>query len=119
MSLTERLIFALCEKSEELLEQRFKDNRQLLRQKQNELKEIEAKLVSIEEKWINNQMPFEAYQRWYPDLTKKRMALRAQNDELSQDQQAPWQLLQKELKKLGDLKNLYQISSTVQKTAVS
>jgi len=88
LSLTERLIFALRDKSEELLEQRFKDNRQLLRQKQNELKEIEVKLVSIEEKWINNQMPFETYQRWYPDLTKKRMVLRAQKDELSENQEA-------------------------------
>lgn len=115
MSLTERLIFALRDKSEELLEQRIKDNRELLKQKQNELKEIEAKLVSIEEKWINNQMPFEAYQRWYPDLTKKRMVLRAQKDELSQDQESTWVLLQKELTKLGDLKNLYLSSSTLQK----
>jgi site-specific DNA recombinase len=100
MSLPEKFIIALRDKSEETLEQRLTDNRQVYKQKQRELNEVETKLVNVEDKWISNQMTFEAYQRWYPDLTNKRMALKAQIDELSQDQEQVWLLLQQEMSKL-------------------
>jgi len=115
MSLPERMIYALKETSEQQLELRLKENTGTLKLKRTEHEEADAKLRSVEEKWINNQMTFETYQRWYSDLTSKRMSLRAQIDNLSQDQEHVWTVLYQQLEKLGDMQALYNVSTTLQK----
>jgi DNA invertase Pin-like site-specific DNA recombinase len=118
MSLPERLVSAIRDHSEEQLEQRLKENTSMLRNKRNELEEANKKLTSVEEKWINNQMSFDTYQRWYSDLTNKRMSLSAQIDNLRQDQQQVWTVLYQQLDKLTDMQALYNSADTLQKQQI-
>lgn len=52
------------------MQERLKTNKVLLNVKTSELKKTEEKLRSVEEKWINNQLSFEGYQRWDRELTQ-------------------------------------------------
>ncbi|MGI8583427.1 MAG: recombinase family protein [Chitinophagaceae bacterium] len=115
MSLSGKMIIAIKEKSEAILEERLKENSILIRSKERELHEADTKLKSVEDKWINNKIAFDTYQRWYTELTQKRMNLTSQIENVSQDQKQVWVTLQKELDKLGDLQRLYNISDTFQK----
>jgi site-specific DNA recombinase len=115
LSMPQRLIQAVRNTSEVMLEEKLKQTHNTLKQKKSALSTAEEKLKSIEEKWIINQLSFETYQRWYSDLTNERMALRAQIEKLSQDQGQVWTLLQQELDSLGDLQGLYNTCTTLQK----
>ncbi|MEO9146925.1 MAG: hypothetical protein ABI237_15355 [Ginsengibacter sp.] len=101
-----------------MLSQHLKENIILLHIRESELEESSTKLCSVEEKWINNQMSFETYQRWYNDLTQKRMSLRAQISNLSQSQDETWVLLSKQFYKLNDMRSLYNAASTLQKQQI-
>ena len=77
--------------------------------------DAEGQLKSVEEKWINNQMSFETYNRWYKELTDQRIALKSRVQRLSQNEDEAFVLLQKELYQLEDMNYLYSEASTVQK----
>jgi DNA-binding transcriptional regulator YbjK len=60
-----------------MLKERLENNQELYAKNKKEYEEVDAKLKSIEEKYISNQMSYETYQRWFSDLTKNRRALAA------------------------------------------
>lgn len=56
MSLPEKLIKLIRAESEKTVNIRIKNNKALLIEKERELKQEDAKLLSIEEKWITNKL---------------------------------------------------------------
>lgn len=115
MSLPQRLIIAIKNKSEALLNERLKESNSLLQVKQHDLIATENKLQSIEEKFIANQLNFESYNKWHGQLSTQRYQLRTAIDTLQKDGNQVHFLLQNNLGRLSDLHHIYSLSSTVQK----
>jgi site-specific DNA recombinase len=115
MSLPERLVAAIKEKSEGLMDIRMKDNVKQLLVKRNELAKLEEQLLSVEEKWISNHLSLESYQRWYKDITQKRIHVKTIIHKLSTDQNEVFLLLRENLQELSDMQYVYNASSTMQK----
>lgn len=115
MSLPQRLIVAIRDKSEVILEDREKENRKLLMHKKNEFETVKRQVKSVEEKWINEQISFETYNRWHDELMQKRTRLKSEISRLDQDQNQVYLLLQKNLDLLSDLRYLYETAKTLHK----
>jgi site-specific DNA recombinase len=115
MSLPEQMIKDIKAESEQVLTSKLKDNKQRLQQKQREYDQAISQLESIETKWINNQLSFESYDRWYSQLTPKIHSLKSEIYKSEEDEKDVYELLHKELDRLSDLGYVYQIATTTQK----
>jgi hypothetical protein len=115
LSLPASAVKSLKSKSEKLMEEKFSINHKELQSVKKKMEDAEGQLKSVEEKWINNQMAFETYNRWYKELTDQRIALKSRAHKLSQHEDEAFVLLQKELYQLEDMNYLYNQSSTIQK----
>ncbi|HMG66322.1 MAG TPA: hypothetical protein VK588_01510, partial [Chitinophagaceae bacterium] len=115
MSLPEKIISAVRDHSIDLIEQREKENRKLFDAKRREYDNCEKQLKSIEEKWINEQINFETYNRWHNDLTQKRNLLKVETERLNKTQDEVNLILGNNLDKLSDMESLYKSSTTLQK----
>lgn len=115
LSIPDRLAAAIRIQSESLLEDRQKENRKVLATKQRELEQAQNQMTSLEEKWINNQMQFETYNRWHGDLNEKRMKIAAHIETLSKDQNQLHLLLQVNIESLTDMQHVYNTASTTDK----
>jgi site-specific DNA recombinase len=115
LSLPVSTVKSLKAKSEKLMEEKFSINHKELQSVKRKMVDADSQLKSVEEKWINNQMAFETYNRWYRELTDQRIALKARVHKLSQNEDEAFTMLQKELYHLEDMNYLYSEASTVQK----
>ncbi len=115
MSLPNHLITAIRNRAQSMLEEKLKSNTRAIADHRRNLEQTEKQLVSIEEKYINDKMNFDTYTRWHTDLTQKRINLRAQIDNLGRDQGEIWTLLDEQLDRLQDLRQLYTMARTMQK----
>ena len=115
LSLPNSTVKSIKNKSEKLMEEKFSLNHKELQSVKKKMDDADGQLKSVEEKWINNQMSFETYNRWYRDLTDQRMALKSRVQKLSQHEDEAFVLLQKELYQLEDMNYLYSEAGTVQK----
>jgi site-specific DNA recombinase len=115
LSIPSRMIAAIKARSEDLLEDRLKENKKVLAQKQKQLSQTQEQISSLEEKWINNQCSFETYNTWHSDLNDKRRVLTGEIELLTRDQDQVYLLLQDNLLPLTDLNYLYSNAATVKK----
>ncbi|WP_129022405.1 recombinase family protein [Edaphocola flava] len=70
MSLPENYLSYLKQNINAVFDRKMSADKELLKVKQRELSEEERKLESIEEKWINNQIAHDTYDRWHTNLSK-------------------------------------------------
>lgn len=115
LSLSDKLIAATRNVATEMMDTQLRQNTETLRQKKQELQHAETMLISVEKKWIEDEIEHESYQRWYNDLTKKRIKLRAEIENLSQSKNNLNVLLHSELDKLSNLQDIYFNASTIEK----
>ncbi|MFN2458869.1 MAG: zinc ribbon domain-containing protein, partial [Chitinophagaceae bacterium] len=83
MSVPQRIINTMRERSDQVLEQQMKENSKAAMKCRRELQMAEEQLHSVEEKFITNQVSSETYQRWHSDLTVKRLQLKSEIDKFS------------------------------------
>jgi hypothetical protein len=79
------MVKSLTLKSEFLLETRMKDRTLLITKKRSELDRVETDLLSLEKKWIADQISFETYNRWNGDYSRQRNYLRTQLDQINKE----------------------------------
>jgi len=115
LSLPSHTIKAIKCNSEKLMEEKFKHNHKELTDIKRKLEQTDEQLKSVETKWVNNQMAFDTYNRWFNELTDKKIALKAQILKLSLDENEAFVLLQKEIYELSDMNNIYTQAETVEK----
>ena len=115
MSLPNKTIKSIKQKSEAILDNRLSENRKLLMHKKTELVETERQLHSIEAKWIKNEINADTYNRWYSQLNQKTIELRNNVAELSREDNEIEMLLKNELDKLSDLQSVYLSATLPQK----
>jgi site-specific DNA recombinase len=115
MSLPDKIINGIKEASMAAINLRIKNNKSLVAEKESELAKEEAKLHSIEEKWITNQINHDSYQKWYDIINKNRMLLSESINRLNSDQEKVYKVLFKNLEYLKDLKYVYSQADTTEK----
>jgi len=115
MSLPERIIDVIIDNSAKEWNAKLNKNSAELKAKNNALLQVETQLTSVEEKWINNQMQHDTYNRWHNELTQKRQYLKSQIDTLGKNHKQTFLLLEENLKKLTDIPSLYEKAATLQK----
>lgn len=118
LSLPDYLIDAIREESTTLLEKRIEDNKGKLISSRQQLQHVEKQMLSVEEKWISNQMPADTFHRWHSDLTSKKIKLASDIETYSRDEKEKWFLLDQQLEKLTDLQYLYNNITTTEKQEI-
>ena len=118
MSLPAKVIRNIKDGSEQAINLRIKNDKSLLAEKQKELAQEDAKLFSIEEKWITNQINHDTYQKWYNIITNNKMLLNSAIARLSQDQDRVYNVLYKNLEYLTDLRYVYTSADTTEKQEI-
>lgn len=115
LSLPERTIAQIKAASKKDVQGRLVKNTESSKQKSRELDDLETKIKSIEEKWINNQIAYETYSRWYGDLSKQKYAVKAQLDMLGEKDQSIFTKYENEMQSLSTLRSVYHQAKTFKK----
>lgn len=74
---------------------------------------VQKKLYWIEEKWINNEVSKDTYQRWFSSYNDEIINLKGSIERYSMDQQVAFKILEKNLNRLTDMKFVYSKASTL------
>lgn len=72
-------------------------------------------LLSLEKKWIADQISFETYNRWNGDYSRQRNYLRTQLDQLSKEDNNTHALLLHTIDWLTDMRNIFDTCKATQK----
>jgi site-specific DNA recombinase len=115
MSLPQDLIADIKNVIEKEFAKKLAADTMLLTQKKRELLEEEKKLNSIEEKWIENKINHDTYERWYKTITANKISLNASIEKLTGDKQNIYGIIIRNLDKLENLGKLYREASTENK----
>jgi site-specific DNA recombinase len=115
MSLPDKVVQAIQLNSERLFDLKMGNDKNLLTEKKRELAGEEDKLLSIEEKWINNSITRETYERWFSKITSNRLTIKAAIERLSGDQNAIYKIVKRNLEGLSDLGYVFGKASALQK----
>lgn len=97
------------------VEKEIKSNSEKLILKKEELVDTEAKLYTLEEKWINNEISRETYDRWYATYNYSSLNLKGAIQRLTSNVGDVYKILQKNMDFLTDIPYVYSRSSTLQK----
>lgn len=112
MSLSPDAVEDIRDESLKEMEIEVKEGKKRLGKIQADLAQVEQKIHSLEEKWINNQVSFETYNRWFTDYRNQRSSLSLQIDNLSKADNEIFSLLDKNLYSLTDMSFVYQSFDT-------
>jgi len=115
LCIPDRIINAVAIAGEKILEEKLSQNRAIAADLTNQLQQVEAKLKSVEEKFINNQMNFETYNRWHSELSMKASAFRQQITNLSKNEEQVKLITAANLSRLNNLQQIYNISDVITK----
>lgn len=115
MSLPNKSISVIRKNADLIFENKMVEDKKLLADKKRELEAEEAKLFSIEEKWITNKITQDTYERWFSSINNNRIALKASIERLSGNQNRTYKILQNNLEKLSDLEFIFNKTSPLEK----
>ncbi len=111
----DKAIKVIRNSADRIFENKIVEDKRLLEDKKRELASEEAKLFSIEEKWITNKITQDTYERWFSTINNSRISLRASIERLSGNQDKTYKILQKNLDKLSDLEFVFTNTNTLEK----
>jgi len=115
LSLPTHVALRWKEKSMEMMEERMRENKKLVVNKKRELEQVEASLESVEEKFINNQLKFDSYNRWHTTYNQQRITLTTEIEKYSADYNEFFFVLNNNLDKLTDMQHIYSGCTTLHK----
>ncbi|PZQ96248.1 MAG: hypothetical protein DI539_30305, partial [Flavobacterium psychrophilum] len=115
MSMPDKAIKVIRRNSDQIFENKMVEDKRLLEDKTRELASEEAKLFSIEEKWITNKITQDTYERWFTSINNNRMSLRASIERLSGNHNKTYRILKNNLEKLSDLEFVFEKTNTLEK----
>lgn len=107
LSIPERLIGPIRQRCEQLMEEEMKVAKMRNIQQKHKLAETVAKLHSVEEKFIMNQLSLESYQTWHQQLLQERNMLASHIEKFNKQEGRISLLLQQNLHHLSDLSYTY------------
>lgn len=118
MSLPAYLVDAIKIESEKLLEEHLQENKKKHIEYAKQLEQVRTRLVSLETKWINDQVSFDTYNRWHNDLMQQQSFLASSIETTGRTDKQFHLLLNKNLDLLTDMEFIYQHADTMEKQAL-
>tara|TARA_R110002033_G_scaffold46226_5_gene90731 strand:+ start:1586 stop:3109 length:1524 start_codon:yes stop_codon:yes gene_type:complete len=115
MSVPERQIKEIRDGSYSSIEQEVKANKKKVADKKHELEEVQQLLNAVEEKWFRDEINKDTYERWYSTYSDHILTITAAIERLSPNQGKAFEILDRNLDLLGDIKHVYTRSDTLQK----
>lgn len=115
MSLPDKALRLIKGNSDQIFENKMVEDKRLVAEKKKELEAEEAKLFSIEEKWISNQITHDTYERWFSTINNNRIALKGSIERLSGNQDKTYRIVKNNLEKLSDLEFIFIKTSALEK----
>ena len=115
MSLSKDNIRMIKTRSKETIDVEMESNKKRVIEKKAELAAVEEKLFSVEEKWIKNEINRDSYERWYSIYNNDIITMKGAIERLSSDQNEAYQILERNLSLLSDMRYVYSHSDTLQK----
>lgn len=115
LSIPMKIMQKVKKASLQMFDEKVKHKKQIAGRQKLELVELDKKLRSLEEKWINNQIEFETYSHWQKSLSNQRRALKTQVDIFGSKSDEISELFKEQLGKLSELKSIYLQATTIQK----
>jgi hypothetical protein len=100
MSFSEDRIANIRKKCKNSIDIKLKSDKQELIQRKNELVEAERDMISLEEKWIKNQINRETYERWHSSYNCKTLTAKSAIARLSKSDLKIEQLLERNIDNL-------------------
>jgi site-specific DNA recombinase len=118
MNLSSRMVAIIEERSSVLLKERLQQQQRQLLQKRTQYSKLQEKIENLEEKWINNQMQFETYDRWFSSFNQERIALNADIERMQRDTTRADALLKTNLDQLRSLDVIYEKAGITEKQEI-
>lgn len=115
MSLPASTIRQIRTESKAAIDKEMEGNRKKAIAKKTELQQEEEKLLSVEEKWIKNEINKDTYDRWHDIYNGNIINLKTAIERLGNDQSQAFNILEKNLNLLTDMRHVYTVSDTLQK----
>lgn len=119
MSISDKMLKNIKNGCTLTVEKEIKSNKEKLILKKEEVVDAEAKLYTLEEKWINNEISRETYDRWYATYNYSSLNLKGAIQRLTSNVEDVYKILQKNMDFLTDIPYVYSRSSTMQKSLQS
>ena len=115
MSLPTSTIRQIRKESKAAIDKEMEGNRKKAIAKKAELQQEEEKLFSVEEKWIKNEINKDTYDRWHSIYNGTIINLKTAIERLGNDQSQAFNILEKNLNLLTDMRHVYSMADTLQK----
>jgi site-specific DNA recombinase len=115
MSLSENRVREIKNGCSASIDIEMKTNKERVKDKKNELEEVQEKMFSLEEKWIKNETAKETYDGWYSTYDSTILDLKRAIDRLSVDQSKAFIISQNNLSLLTDMHFVFTKSNILQK----
>lgn len=90
-------------------------NKKKIKEKRQQLENEQEKLFSLEEKWIKNEINRDTYDRWYATYNYNIINLKGSVECLNRDDNKAFDILNKHLNLLTDMRYVYTQANTLQK----
>ncbi|MBF9252122.1 recombinase family protein [Pontibacter sp. 172403-2] len=115
MSLTESKVKEIRNGCKSAIQIEMEGNKKKIKEKSQQLEDVHEKLFSVEEKWIKNEINRDTYDRWYSTYNHNIINLKGAIERLSKDQGKAFDILNKHLNLLTDIRYVYTQADTVHK----
>ena len=115
MSISEKMLLDIKKGCTAAVDKEIKNNSEKLILRKEELLDVEAKLYTLEEKWISNEISRETYNRWYANYNYSSLNLKGGIERLSSNVGDVYKILRKNMDLLTDIPYVYSKASTLQK----
>ncbi len=115
MSLTENKVKEIRNGCRSAINMEMEGNKKKIKEKTQQLEDVEERLHSVEEKWIKNEINRDTYDRWYSTYNQSVINLKGAVERLSKDEGKAFDILNKHLDLLTDMRYVYTQADTMQK----
>ena len=118
MSLPESKVQEIRKGCKSAIQTEMEGNRKKLREKEQQLEDVQEKLFAVEEKWIKNEINRDTYERWYSTYNNSILNLKGATERLGKDHSKAFDILEKNLDLLTDMRCVYSQADTLQKREI-
>lgn len=115
LTVPDRIIDAVRKSTYKLMEEKTKEAKIRVSSIVQQLTKMEGEMQSLEQKFIQNQVNFETYNRWHSTYSTKMAGLREERTRIDRELDQVELLVSANLERVQDLKYIYTIADTVSK----
>jgi site-specific DNA recombinase len=113
MSLTEREVKTIKEKTIKGIERYQAEGQKMLTEKKSQLDRFQEKLFAVEEKYINDQITKDTYDRWCSNYVVEIDTLKKDIARLGKQETHLFSILDKHISLITDIRGMYESADTI------